>query len=469
MQTNKLLHYLALYIPFIIAYLFKSNAHLSYLIAWLGSFFIFIICYKEVIKKLPSDLPIIEQLLRPVFFIQIIFAGYMSCTSIFYYLNTLGYEYITYVGDRNLISVNIYESIANCQRFYVLGHGALLHGILLAMRYPVEKKYHVYTTSISNLLLGISFFCLPISYLTGKFVALNQFSVQLGNLSFVAGTIALAFAIRERKRLNLWAAGLLFGLNMLAALSSGFKEPVIITTLLLGVFLLPIYGRKIIPVFGAILIGLFFVLPTFIGNFRQLVAQGTDVATARDKSIDNIINNDNLIDDLQNDNWAFLVGRLSEIDMFIRYTNSTPYFIPYYKTELVENSMKMIMPRFIWPEKPDVEQLVMTRVYNAGVVDRTSFVSAKPAYIVDCYLSYGKIGIIFGLFFYGFVAQKISQLSEVWFGGYLLGTAVMFSGLFQIFWRGNSFEFLVSAIFWSFITMIILQALLKARGILIRI
>ena len=255
---------------------------------------------------------------------------------------------------------------------------------------------------------------------------------------------------------------------MLAALSSGFKEPVIITTLLLGVFLLPIYGRKIIPLFGAILIGLFFVLPTFIGNFRQMVAKGTDVSTARDKSIDNIINNDNLIEDLQNDNWAFLVGRLSEIDMFIRYTNSTPYFIPYYKTELIENSIKMIIPRFFWPGKPDVEQLVMTRVYNAGVVNRGSIVSAKPAYIVDCYLSYGKIGILIGLFLYGFVSQKISQISEIWFGGYLLGTAIMFSGLFQIFWRGNSFEFLISSIFWSFVTMIILQALLKARGILVK-
>ena len=35
----------------------------------------------------------------------------------------------------------------------------------------------------------------------------------------------------------------------------------------------------------------------------------------------------------------------------------------------------------------------MQRVYAAGVVDRQSMVSAKPAYIVDCYLSYGMIGI----------------------------------------------------------------------------
>jgi len=469
MQSNRLFHYLILYIPFLAALAFSKNAHVSYLTAWLGSFFIFIVCYKEVIKKLPSDLPVVEQLLRPVFFMQIVFAGYMSCTSIFYYLNALGYDYITYVGNPNLLPLNIYESIANCQRMYVLGHAALVNGILVAMSYPLKKNYKVYTNSMSNLLLGISFFCLPLGYFTGKVGGLNQFSIQLSSLSFVAGTIALAFAIREHKRVNIWAAAILFSMNMFAALSSGFKEPVIITTLLLGVFLLPVYGRKIIPLFGAILIALFFVLPTFIGNFRQMVAEGTDVATARNKSIDNIVNNDNLIEELQDDNWSFLVGRLSEIDMFIRYTNSTPYFMPYYKMELAENAIKMIIPRFFWSGKPDVEQLVMTRVYNAGVVDRISLVSAKPAYIVDCYLSYGKIGIIIGLFLYGFIAQKISQISEIWFGGYFMGTAVMFAGLFQILWRGNSFEFLISAIFWSFITLIILQAVLKARGILVRI
>ena len=393
----------------------------------------------------------------------------MACTSIFYYINSLGYEYFAYVGNGNLIRENVFNSIAICQRYYVLGHAALLHGILAGMTYPLEKKYRLYTFSKSNLLLGLSFFCLPVGYLTGKIGALSQFSVQLSNLSFVAGTIALAFAINERKRVNQWAAGILFVLNMISALSSGFKEPIIITTLLLGVFLLPVYGKKIVPLFGVLLIALFFVLPTFIGSFRRMVSEGANSTVARNKSIDEIINNDNLVTDLQEDNWAFLVGRLSEIDMFIKYGESTPKYVPYYKTELLENAAKLIIPRFFWPDKPDVEQLVMTRVYNAGVVDRISVVSAKPAFIVDCYLSYGKIGILIGLFLYGFVAQKISQTSEKWFGGYFLGSAVMFAGLFQILWRGNSFEFLVTAVFWSLITMFIFQKILKARGILVKI
>jgi uncharacterized membrane protein len=78
------------------------------------------------------------------------------------------------------------------------------------------------------------------------------------------------------------------------------------------------------------------------------------------------------------------------------------------------------------------------------------------------------IGIWIGLFCYGAIAQLIAIKAEQLFGGYFMGSAVMFAGLFQIFWRGNSFEFLVNSIFWSFITMLIIHFILKSRGILIK-
>lgn len=447
----------------------RSSPHSSYLLAWFGSFFIFWVCFKGIIKKLPNDLPLFEQLLRPVFFLHVIFAGYMACTSIFYYINALGYEYFSYVGNNVFFSDDVYKSIALCQRYYVLGHAALIHGILAGMSYPQEKKYRIYAPSMSNLLLGISVICLPLGYLFSKVGSLSQFSVQLNGLSFVAGSIALAFAIRENKRVNLLASTGLFILNMMSALSSGFKEPIIVCVLLLGVFLLPVYGKKVLPVLIPVLILLFFVLPTFIGNFRKLSSEGADATVARNKSIDNILNNDNLTDDLQEDNWDFLTGRLSEISMFIKYTESTPYYIPYYKTNLIKNAIQTIIPRIFWPGKPNVEQLVMERVYDARVVNRESIVSAKPAFIVDCYLSYGGIGIWIGLFLYGYVAQHISALAERMFGGYFMGTAMMFAGLFQIMWRGNSFEFMANAIFWSLITMMIFQMIFKAKAILYKI
>src|SRR5206468_1486574 len=100
--------------------------------------------------------------------------------------------------------------------------------------------------------------------------------------------------------------------------------------------------------------------------------------------------------------------------------------------------------------------LIMQRVYDAGVISRAAKVSAKPAFIVDAYLSGGALAIFIFLFIYGAIAQLISQKAETLFGGYILGTALIFSGLFQIMWRGASFEFIINTIFWSYITMLII-------------
>lgn len=464
MNSTNPIRYIFLYIPFLIAWITLKQSHVSYLISWGGSFYIFYLSYSGIIKSLPKDINIFEQLMRPIFLMQVIFAGYMCCTSIFYYINAIGYEYFNYTGNSVMFKKDLYENIAKCQMYYVLGHAALTHGILFNMNYPVQKKYVLETPSMSNLLLGISVICLPIGYLFGKVGALNQFSVQLTGLSFVAGTIALAFAIREQKKTNFWFAGALFVSNLMNALVSGFKEPIIICVLLLGVFLLPIYGKKIVPIFSVLLIGLFFILPTFIGNFRSLAGKGLSAEEVRDQSIDAVFNSNE--EELKSDNWEFLIYRFSEIDMFIKYSNSTPSYIPYYKTQLVKDAAISIVPRFFWPSKPVIEDMVMQRVYAAGVVDRQSIVSAKPAYIVDCYLSYGMIGIFIGLFSYGAIAQWIAIKAESLFGSYFMGCAVMFAGLFQIFWRGNSFEFLVNAVFWSVITMYIFHYIFKARGIL---
>ncbi|MEJ5992842.1 hypothetical protein WG904_00330 [Pedobacter sp. Du54] len=469
MESTNPLRYLLLYIPFFLAWLFESQPHIAYIIAYVGSYFIFYLCYSGFIKKLPNDLPYTEQLLRPIFLMQIIFAGYMCCTSIFYYLNAIGYQYGDYIGSKFFRGDIIYGSIAKIQSYYVLGHAALVTGILAAMRYPIENRHTVYVASMSNLLLAVSITCLPLSSVFSKIGGLNQFSIQLSGLSFVAGTIALAFAIREKKRMNIILSGALFGINLLQSLGSGFKEPIIISVLLLGVYLFPIYGKKVVPVFGILMLGLFFVLPTFIGNFRALSMSGISAEDARDQSIDVFFENDNIESELKENNWAFLTLRLSEMDMFIKYVNSTPYYVPFYNLTLVQQSFKSLIPRVMWKSKPDIEVQVMQRTYTAGVVSRDANVSAKPAFIVDSYLSRGIIGIIIGLFLYGYIAQWISIKAETLFGGYFLGTAVMFAGLFQIFWRGNSFEFMFNSIFWSFITMYIIYSIFKARGILTKV
>lgn len=457
--------YISLYIPFFFAILLRDLPHVSYIIAWLGSFLIFYLTFSGRLHALPADLPVLQQLLRPVFLMHIIFAGYTACTSIFYYINALGYEYFTYVG-RNFTNQYTFYDIAQCQRYYCLGHAALAHAIMLKMNYPAEKKYQFTINSISTFLFQLSIICLTLSFAFVKFPFFSQFSIQLNDLSFVSGTIALAFAIKEKKNTLIGLCIILFAANLLKATISGFKEPIIIVVLLLGVFLLPIYGKKIIPIFGAILIALFILLPTFIGTFRGTAFAGGNVNEAREKGIEAILNRENLQRDLNENYWQFLTNRLSEIHMFTGYVNSTPRYIPYYRTTLVKQGIEALIPRALWAGKPVTETLVMDRVYRAGVVIEQSSVSAKPAYIVDCFLSYGYIGVWIGLFAFGYIAQIISLKAESLFGGYFLGSAVMFAGLFQVFWRGNCFEFLFNNVFWSFITMIIFFYFLKFKSIL---
>lgn len=455
---------LALYIPWVISLIFNSDPLLSYFIAWLGSFYIFSLTLTGWVKPLPDDRSFSEQLMRPILLVQIIFAGYMCCTSIFYMLNILGYENFHKSSYFLLLDTDKLALLAQCQQYYCLGHAAFVSGILIVMHYPDKQKFTVDIENIAGILFIAALVTLPLSIIFLKVPGLSQFSNQFSSLSFIAGTLALAFAIPQKKIWNTIICIILYLSNFYSALTSGFKEPIIISVMVLGIFLYPSYKKLVLITFIPALFILFVLLPTYARVFRANAWTGdvnSDEATqiALDAA---------LTDDAEktDTNWGFLVYRLSEVDMFTEFIQSTPEKIDYYGFDLVEQSLTAIVPRVFWPSKPSTEALVMERVYDAGVINRASSVSAKPAFIVDAYLSGGNWGIFIALFLYGAAAQFVSQKAEELFGGYLLGTALIFSGLFQIFWRGLSFEFIINTVFWSYITMIILHKIFIAKNII---
>ena len=456
---------LALYIPWALSWLFSADPTISYCIAWFGSFFILYLSLSGHLKPLPKDRPIAEQLMRPIFLVQIIFSGYMACTSIFYFLNLLGYE--------NFHKVNsIYISIdpeklaltAQCQRYYVLGQAAFVTGMITFMKYPVKQKYKVDNKKLANTLFITAFITLPLSFLFYTIPGLSQFYRQLTALSFIAGTLALAFAIPLKKIWNTIFCIILYASNFYQALISGFKEPIIISILVLGIFLYPTYKKSVVIIFIPALLLLFIFLPTYNQVFRSNNwDEDVNADDAYKIALNAALNSGQSEDDT---NWGFLAYRLSEVDMFTDFVKSTPAYVDFYGFKLLEQSAIAIVPRIFWPTKPITEELVMERVYDAGVIVRGSVVSAKPAFIVDAYLSGGVVGIFIGLFLYGAIMQLISQQAEQMFGGYILGTALIFSGLFQIFWRGLSFEFLINSVFWSYISMFIIFKIFRQTGIL---
>ena len=442
-----------MYIPWGISLAVQGDAILSYFIAWLGSFLIFFLSLSGWLKPLPKDLKISEQLMRPIFLIQIIFAGYMACSSVFYFLSLLGWDNFQKSTDPFFyIDRQRLELTALCQRYYVLGHAALVTGMVAYMKYPVKKRYHVEKEKIANLLFVVAFITLPVSLLFLRIPSLSQFYFQFSSLSFIAGTLALAFAIPLGKIWNTVFCVMLYLSNFYQALLSGFKEPIIISVLVLGIFLYPNYKKLVLMTFIPALLILFAFLPTYNAVFRENNWSGdADAEDSYELALDATLNSDSSTDD---STWGFLVYRLSEVNMFDDFVLSTPQNIDYYGFQLLKQSAIAIIPRAFWPTKPSTEDLVMQRVYDAGVIRRGANVSAKPAFIVDAYLSDGTIGIFIALFLYGAIAQLISLKAEYLFGGYTLGTALIFSGLFQIFWRGLSFEFLFNSVFWSYVSML---------------
>lgn len=455
--------FILLYLPWILSLVFKEQPILSYFIAWLGSFFIFFISLKGQIVPLPDDRSFADQIMRPIVLVQIIFAGYMCCTSIFYFMSLLGYDNFTapvfYLPDPYKLRL-----AAQCQQYYCLGHAAMVSGILFFMRYPKVPKYQIQPDKMAQMLYYAAIFSFPLAILFLKVPGLSQFAHQFKALSFMASALGLAFAIPQKKLVNIAVCSMFYALNFYAAMVSGFKEPIILSVMVLGIFLYPIYKKLVLMIFIPALVVLFIVLPTYVNVIRQTSWSGdaeADVATS--EALDAAINQGATANETT---WTFLVGRFSEIDMFTNFVESTPEKIDYYHFQFIKQALIVVVPRIFWPSKPVTEQLVMQRVYDAGVINPYSRASAKPAFVVDAYLSWGGWGVFIFLFIYGAAAQCISQKAESLFGGYVLGTALIFSGLFQIFWRGQSFEFLLNNIFWSYISMLVIAAALRRLHIL---
>lgn len=457
---------LIIFVPWIISLLLSFAPVTSYLVAWAGSFFIFYVTISGKIKDIPTDLPLSEQIMRPLFLTQIIFAGYMACTSIFYFLEVLGYENFELPGQFFAVNPDELELVAKCQRFYCLAHAAFITGVLLMMDYSEPGKYQLNVKDQATFMLGFALVTLPLSTTFLILPELRQFYFQFNALSFIAGTLALAYAIPLKKIGNTIICAILYISNFTQSLLSGYKEPIIISVLVLGIFLYPFYKKTIFITFVPILISLFIILPAYNQIFRSQAWSGEENAeTASDNAIASVLSSETD----NNTTWAFLTGRLSEIQMFTQYVHTTPIPNDYYGFELLQQSIIVIVPRAFWPSKPITEEMVMERVYNAGVVDRGSQVSAKPALVVDAYLSGGTIGVFLSLLLYGIVVQLISMKAERLFAGYVLGTAVIYSGLFQIFWRGLSFEFIINSVFWSFVSMLIVFRVLRMLNLLVKI
>lgn len=448
------LRFIILFIPWIFSMLFAGNPQLSFLIAWFGSILNLVLILGGFIKPLPRDLPISQQLIRPVILTQLLFVGYTCLTSIFFYLDVLGYRNFEKSPIFH-VDMRVLEETAASQRLYILAHASYAFGLLLQMRYNTHFKWRMNIEKFNA-----SFFLrMAIIFSILKFVfifipGLNQFAVKASDVAYISSIIAIVTPGDGKTKQFYFISLIIFLFNFIQVLFSGWKEPIIFTLVLLVALLYPRYKRVVLFTSIPAMMLVVFVLPSFNSLFRdQVWSQGVESTIAASSAIDAIQGGEI---DVYTDNWEFLTKRSSEISMLNDYMRKVPKEIEYYGNDLIIDGFKFILPRIFWPDKPDIEQHVMQRVYKIGIVSELMLVSAKPPLVVDAYISGGMFYVFIVLFLFGLLTSYISRLCENLFCGYHVGTVWVFLGLFQIFNKGSCFEFMLNSIFWGVISMYII-------------
>ncbi len=447
-----------IFFPWIVSLMVQIDPVVSYLVAWLGSFFIFYWTLFSRVKYIPHDLPLSKMVMRPIVLIQLIFAGFMCCTSIFYFLDHMGYEYFTKVTSMPFKPTELTFIIAKCQRMSLLAHASLVAGIIVQTnQFPLIK--HKLNINLDFFLIWLCIVCYFLGGISSRFPSIVQFSFGLINISITCSAYVLVRGIVQRKIGYAAFGGGIFIVNFLASTLTGYKESVIINVLIIGFLLFPYYKKLIIAISIPTLYLILYVLPTFASIVRHESWSGEKTAhEARSEALNAVLASQGEVDET---NWDFLTGRLSELYMFTQFAGYIPEKRSYYGLEIVQNSILAVIPRAFWPGKFVTETVSMKRVYEAGVATRSSTVSAKTRPVVDGYVSAGFIGVIISIFLYGYVAQWLCNKAEEWFGGYELGCIVIFNAVFQNLWRGNNFEFLVNNIFYGFLSMFVIFWVLK--------
>jgi ABC-type multidrug transport system fused ATPase/permease subunit len=462
------MRYPLLFIPYFLAVIFDSDPDISYMIAWLGSFWIFWLSISDRIKPLRKDLPLADQFMRPVILTQLIFAGYMAVTSIFFFLDLHEFAFTS----KPLFHLNGWKWIpvvAKCQRMYCLAHACFTSALLFFERENnhLPNRFKVVTFNSESLLWFTGLF-LVLSILSRFIPGMVQLLTRFTNLTLITSILALVFAIREKRRFLILFGWALFASNMLAAFLSGWKEVVLVPLIILFVLIYPNYKRLVIIVGVPFFILLLYFLPAYNEIVRaKSWSKGVESQKAATDALDKIRQGKV---DVQDRNWDFLVLRISEIYMFTKYAQFVPDRHEYYGMQIASQALAALVPRVLIDNKENLEELVMKRVFEAGITSkRGNSISAKPAVVVDAYLSGAELGIVITFLIVGSLAAISSLECERLFGGYMQGSAWMYTGLFSVFWRGNCFEFMLGTVFWSFVVMYLLFIAGKQFGLIKRV
>lgn len=424
--------------------MYTPDPSASYLIAWAGS--ILLMVYSIYINAKVNNEKL--RFFNPLILSQGLFWGYTAFTSIFYFLDQLGYEFLETVRYPNYIEIS---NIANSQKYILFGHACYLTGYFLFQRKPFKQKYLVNISPESYIKLSIVSTILALVILKTPFA---QLSTYLNVFSTICAVKYFGYSLDHRQLV--WKGFLYFVGILIIGFLSGMKEGTLFPLIYLGIILYDKYGMgRTSLVFVPLIVAYFYFIPTLNVAVRDATWYGERDAleTLTDLNDPDILS----ADLIRKNNWGFLTLRLSEISMLNKYVESVPKRRPYYKFEIVKYGLSTLVPRFLMPSKQSPDVTAQKRAIENGAFVTNSdddFTSAKPQTIADAYMSYGYIGIAITFLIIGFLLAYFAYLLEVKLG-YEVGVTMMFYTLFAVLSRGGPFENLFNSAFYGFVLIFV--------------
>jgi hypothetical protein len=452
------------YLPFGLSMALGTESREAWWISWVGSWFIFAMVWSGRVFALEDDRLRSDQALRPWFIVHLVYAAYSFTTSIFYWLDLQGWFFLNH-GHHAPAPEEQLALAARAQVLYGLAHAALVTGFGLARRPAADIPWRwASRRSLPEILIKGSAVAYLCSLGFGMLPGLDQFAVKARSLAIVAAGMSFGLAFREKETRWVPLAVGINGVLLMVSLMSGWKEATLVLVLLNAVAFYS-FAPVLVSVITAMVFGAAFVILPSVSNTVRQQSWYSENSKKEAFNLAWLEFKEKNSQELAEETWAFLTHRLSEQALFTSYINATPGRLEYHGWGIAGQAVAGLVPRQLWPDKPNLERLVMVRVYENGAVSELSSVSAKPQFVVDGYLSAGAAGVLLSGLVLGWLSRTCSRWCEEYFGGYLIG-GVVFNGLFSIFWRANCWEFLLNPVIWSLFLAWVLHHLARMGGLI---
>jgi len=438
----------------------------EYSIAWslAASVFIASVAQTNWFRESAYDKSFTHSLLRPGAMFHVLFVSYHIIGGTIYALNGSGHSLFgTVVSD---LTYNP-TFMSKCQRLMLLSHASVTAGMKLVGFGYNQPQFRLRSIPPYHLTV-VSFVILAISRTAVSFSGLRHFADTVAAISATAILVEIYMCLRYRRYGNLAVALVPLGMNLINQAVSGWKGLVLLTVLTLGALLYNLMPKRVLVV-GTIFLffwALYFY-PFGLALRPLLWYKGVPQNIAVEMSINKTLSLS--FEERLNVIWASFSARANDLVQFRKYIEFVPARHPYYGFDIVRNALIALIPRSFSPEKPDMEVVSMQRVYEAGVVSKRTTVSSKSSFYQDAYLSGGEWAIIVACVSLGMLMMAINRLCERLFGGYHIGTCLVYTSLFATaFHLPQSFEYFLGSAGLSFLLVFAIFFVGRSTGWIVR-